>query len=311
MGVFDWLDFGVNAANFGGNLVGGLLNYDMQKQNLQYQKDLQEKMFKREDNAVQRRTADMKAAGINPILAAGQGASAGPVVSTAAPQMDVPQISNNFENKFQNQQLKINERVAAANLLKMDAEISHTKADELRIRHQMKIDNQKMRDEQRRLGHEDSRMVLDIYRYNIELARLGLDTDRLDSDIKHRIIEADKLELEREKHELEKNKFVIESLLNTSRRMLVDEQRMTERLTQYGVQADTARKLLDNQITLHDYQLALNAGLRYKDSYGQAVQVGMSYGNNQNIKRQEQEQINSANQFNREAIRQGINWRKY
>lgn len=63
-------------------------NYELQKENLDYQKALQEKIFQREDTAVQRRRADLEAAGLNPNLAAGSSAGAGSVVSTTAPQKD-------------------------------------------------------------------------------------------------------------------------------------------------------------------------------------------------------------------------------
>ncbi len=68
------------------NAVTNGLNFQLQKNNLSYQKDLQKVMMAREDNAVQRRVADLKNAGLSPTLAAGSAASSGPVISTVAPQ---------------------------------------------------------------------------------------------------------------------------------------------------------------------------------------------------------------------------------
>ncbi len=75
------------------SIITNKKNFDLQKDNLAYQKDLQNKIFAREDNAVQRRVADLVSAGLSPTLAAGSAAGAGSVVSTSAPQK-----KSNFES---------------------------------------------------------------------------------------------------------------------------------------------------------------------------------------------------------------------
>lgn len=62
------------------------LNYQLQKENLAYQKSLQNTIFHREDTAVARRMADLKNAGLSATLAAGSAANAGQAISTKAPE---------------------------------------------------------------------------------------------------------------------------------------------------------------------------------------------------------------------------------
>ena len=72
-------------------------------------KRISKPIFSREDSSVQRRVADLKAAGLSPVLAAGQGASAGPVVSTKAPEFDAGDFTNAFQAmQMQNIQKQMN-----------------------------------------------------------------------------------------------------------------------------------------------------------------------------------------------------------
>lgn len=84
----DWLSGAGNAAAGLGGLFSSFGNLRLQKKNLAYQKQIQQQIFDREDNAVQRRSADLEAAGLSKTLAAGGAAQAGAVVKTTAPQLE-------------------------------------------------------------------------------------------------------------------------------------------------------------------------------------------------------------------------------
>lgn len=71
------------------NLINTGVNYSNYKNNLKLQKEA----WAREDNAVQRRAADLKAAGLSPTLAAGQAAS------TSNPQIQAPQLETSLQDK--------------------------------------------------------------------------------------------------------------------------------------------------------------------------------------------------------------------
>lgn len=62
-------------------------NFQLQRDQYNYERKLQQQIFAREDNATQRRVADLRAAGLSPVLAAGSPAGSGAVVSTTAPQI--------------------------------------------------------------------------------------------------------------------------------------------------------------------------------------------------------------------------------
>ncbi|MDR2964473.1 MAG: hypothetical protein LBU88_01715 [Treponema sp.] len=104
-------------------------DHDFQVQKWDYDKKIQQAIFDREDNAVERRVADLKKAGLSPVLAAGSAAGAGSHVPTTAPNTQGMRETN--EQKMAH---KLQMNYAAMELMKQKADIHHTMADAERIR---------------------------------------------------------------------------------------------------------------------------------------------------------------------------------
>lgn len=103
------MDFDLGAGIVG--MANTAYNLYTNKRDFDYQKALQQQIFEREDTAVQRRMADLKAAGLNPNLAAGSAAGAGAVVSRSTTNdvdmgsaLDMIQAANQI--KLQKQEVK-------------------------------------------------------------------------------------------------------------------------------------------------------------------------------------------------------------
>ncbi len=77
------LNYKINRDNFNLSNKAYEFNKDSYLNNFEYQKNLQQQIFGREDNAVQRRAADLQKAGLSKTLAAGDGAGSGTAISTS------------------------------------------------------------------------------------------------------------------------------------------------------------------------------------------------------------------------------------
>jgi len=134
---------------FGASVVGGLIdtfvgasssskNYKAQMEALAWQKEAQRTTWQREDTAVQRRVADLRSAGLSPVLAAGQGAQASGPIQVTAPQ---------YHKQWSIGQA-LDKAGAAMALMQGKANIAYTDAQKEYIKKQMEsldLQNQLMR----------------------------------------------------------------------------------------------------------------------------------------------------------------------
>lgn len=107
----------------GSSLLGSLANTASQIWANFRNEGLMREAWGREDTAIQRRVADLKAAGLSPVLAAGQGASSSPAITLRAPQTDAGEaVSKGLEGA-----------VTALAMMKQKEDISKTQAETDRL----------------------------------------------------------------------------------------------------------------------------------------------------------------------------------
>lgn len=120
-----WSDLIAPVVNAGTNIYNTWSQNEANKQNLQfakdtleYQKGVQQTTWNREDNAVQRRVADLRQAGLSPVLAAGSAASSSAPIQVSTPQKQANKAPNISESALM-----------YLNIAKMQADISRTSAE--------------------------------------------------------------------------------------------------------------------------------------------------------------------------------------
>lgn len=74
------------------------MNYDLQKDQFSYQKELNDLQVQREDTAYTRAVQDLKSAGLSPLMLS-SGASSAPLSSASAPQMDTSGVNQAYASK--------------------------------------------------------------------------------------------------------------------------------------------------------------------------------------------------------------------
>lgn len=209
-------------------------NLDLQRQNLNYQKSVQQETWNREDTAVQRRVADLEKAGLSKTLAAGSSANSGAVVNTTPVQNTYNSALGDVANNV------INAISAESQISRTMAEVENLKGTNDLLKAQL-------------VGQMEDNLAKKNNNSLYTRTVLGLDLDNVQKSLNNAYIE-----LQSAKTNSERSKINAEiSKLNEEKKLV------EQHITNYGIknQSDT----IDLARNTSDYAIEQSNGLHSKD----------------------------------------------
>lgn len=129
--------------------IGSIANTFLANKQFKYQKELNERQMQREDNAVQRRAADLEAAGLSKTLAAGSAASTTPGTAGPAPQVDTSFVNDAYR--------------LASDLAQQRANIGNTEANEMLLRAKARAQEQQTGFDMAEEARKQEKHMYDMY----------------------------------------------------------------------------------------------------------------------------------------------------
>lgn len=269
------LGFGASMYGHSQNRQNDMLNYELQKENLEYQKWAQQHTWEREDNAIQRRVADLQAAGLSPVLAAGSAAQTSQPIATTAPERKYRDPSAAIMNAINIMTQGVNIRRTAA-----EAELTEEKVRSEQQSRDIQLGDFQLRErgvlaDEARVSIDRERLVHEARRIGISEQQLEHDAKRIQNDVVRIQHDAHRLFNESERLELERKRSAVLNILSEAQTRKIDEDVISERLRQIGIKGDLMTKVLEYRSLVYDFELSRLMGYRVKDTFTSWDRVNM------------------------------------